>query len=80
MGKSRRKITGPAVASAEDQRASLRRVKRERDVLDRDLDQALIACRAAGASWAQLGRDLGVSPQGVQQRHARLVAHRTEEP
>lgn len=34
-------------------------------------DQQLDAARALGASWGDLGRALGVSPQAAQQRHRR---------
>lgn len=42
-------------------------------VLDDATHQAVVGCRAAGWSWADIGRVLGTSAQAVQQRHARRV-------
>lgn len=35
----------------------------------RRLDRQVLAARAAGATWVDLGRVLGVSPQAVQQKY-----------
>jgi hypothetical protein len=50
------------------QRAALARARSERQVLD-----AVIAARAAGASWSKIGSLLGTSAQAAQQRYASVV-------
>ncbi len=43
--------------------------------VDRELLDALIVmARASEVSWTTLGKMLGMSPQGAQQRHERIVA------
>ena len=48
--------------------AALDRARRERQVID-----AVIAARAAGASCQKIGRFLGTSAQASQQRYASVV-------
>lgn len=50
------------------ERAALARVRSERQVAD-----AVIAARAAGASWQKIGKLLGTSPQAAQQRYSSVV-------
>ncbi len=47
------------------ERAALDRARGERQVID-----AVIAARAAGASWKRIGSLLGTSAQAAQQRYA----------
>jgi len=49
-------------------RAALARARSERQVAD-----AVIAARAAGASWQRIGSLLGTSAQAAQQRYASVV-------
>lgn len=50
------------------ERAALARARSERQVAD-----AVIAARAAGASWQKIGSLLGTSAQAAQQRYGALV-------
>ena len=50
------------------ERAALARARSERQVAD-----AVIATRMAGASWQKIGTLLGTSAQAAQQRYASLV-------
>lgn len=50
------------------ERAALARARGERQVAD-----AVIAARAAGASWQKIGSLLGTSAQAAQQRYGALV-------
>jgi hypothetical protein len=50
------------------ERAALDRARSERQVVD-----AVIAARAAGASWQKIGSLLGTSAQAAQQRYAAVV-------
>jgi hypothetical protein len=50
------------------ERAALDRARSERQVID-----AVIAARAAGASWQKIGSLLGTSAQAAQQRYAAVV-------
>lgn len=50
------------------ERAVLDRARSERQVVD-----AVIAARAAGASWQKIGRLLGTSAQAAQQRYGAVV-------
>ncbi len=50
------------------ERAALDRARSERQVVD-----AVIAARAAGASWQKIGSLLGTSAQAAQQRYASVV-------
>ena len=50
------------------ERAALDRARSERQVID-----AVIAARAAGASWQKIGSLLGTSAQAAQQRYASVV-------
>lgn len=50
------------------QRAALARARSEQQVLD-----AVIAARAAGASWSKIGSLLGTSAQAAQQRYGSVV-------
>ena len=50
------------------ERAALDRARSERQVLD-----AVIAARAAGASWQRIGSLLGTSAQAAQQRYGSVV-------
>lgn len=50
------------------ERAALARARSERQVAD-----AVIAARAAGASWQKIGSLLGTSAQAAQQRYGSLV-------
>jgi len=50
------------------ERAALDRARGERQVID-----AVIAARAAGASWKRIGSLLGTSAQAAQQRYASVV-------
>ncbi len=50
------------------ERAALGRARSERQVID-----AVIAARAAGASWQRIGKLLGTSAQAAQQRYGSVV-------
>jgi hypothetical protein len=50
------------------ERAALARARSERQVAD-----AVIAARAAGASWQKIGTLLGTSAQAAQQRYGSLI-------
>jgi hypothetical protein len=50
------------------ERAALNRARSERQVID-----AVIAARAAGASWQKIGSLLGTSAQAAQQRYGSMV-------
>ena len=50
------------------ERAALARARSERQVAD-----AVIAARAAGASWQKIGGLLGTSAQAAQQRYGSIV-------
>ncbi len=50
------------------ERAALDRARSERQVID-----AVIAARAAGASWQKIGNILGTSAQAAQQRYAAVI-------
>lgn len=50
------------------ERAALDRARSERQVID-----AVIAARAAGASWQKIGSLLGTSAQAAQQRYGSVV-------
>ena len=50
------------------ERAALARARSERQVAD-----AVIAARAAGASWQKIGSLLGTSAQAAQQRYSSVV-------
>ena len=50
------------------ERAALDRARSERQVID-----AVIAARAAGASWQKIGSLLGTSAQAAQQRYSAVV-------
>lgn len=50
------------------ERAALGRARSERQVLD-----AVIAARSAGASWQKIGNLLGTSAQAAQQRYGAAV-------
>ncbi len=50
------------------ERAALARARSERQVAD-----AVIAARAAGASWQKIGKLLGTSAQAAQQRYGSVV-------
>jgi FAD/FMN-containing dehydrogenase len=50
------------------ERAALARARSERQVAD-----AVIAARAAGASWQKIGSLLGTSAQAAQQRYGALI-------
>ena len=50
------------------ERAAFDRARSERQVID-----AVIAARAAGASWQKIGSLLGTSAQAAQQRYASVV-------
>jgi hypothetical protein len=50
------------------ERAVLDRARSERQVLD-----AVVAARAAGASWQRIGRLLGTSGQAAQQRYGSVI-------
>jgi hypothetical protein len=50
------------------ERAALDRARSERQVID-----AVIAARAAGASWQKIGSLLGTSAQAAQQRYGSMV-------
>jgi hypothetical protein len=50
------------------ERAALDRARSERQVID-----AVIAARAAGASWQKIGSLLGTSAQAAQQRYSSVV-------
>ncbi len=50
------------------ERAALARARSERQVAD-----AVIAARAAGASWQKIGGLLGTSAQAAQQRYSSVV-------
>ena len=50
------------------ERAALGRARSERQVVD-----AVIAARAAGASWQKIGSLLGTSAQAAQQRYRSVV-------
>ena len=51
------------------ERAALGRARSERQVLD-----AVLAARRAGASWQKIGSLLGTSAQAAQQRYSSIVA------
>ena len=50
------------------ERAALARARSERQVAD-----AVVAARAAGASWQKIGALLGTSAQAAQQRYGSLI-------
>jgi hypothetical protein len=50
------------------ERAALDRARSERQVID-----AVVVARAAGASWQKIGNLLGTSAQAAQQRYASVV-------
>lgn len=50
------------------QRAALNRARSEKQVVD-----AVVAARAAGASWQKIGSLLGTSAQAAQQRYGAVV-------
>lgn len=50
------------------ERAALGRARSERQVIE-----AVVAARAAGASWQKIGGLLGTSAQAAQQRYSSLV-------
>lgn len=50
------------------ERAALSRARSERQVAD-----AVIAARAAGASWQKIGKLLGTSAQAAQQRYSSII-------
>ncbi len=50
------------------ERAALGRARSERQLAD-----AVIAARSAGASWAKIGKILGTSAQAAQQRYTALI-------
>ena len=50
------------------ERAALNRARSERQVVE-----AVIAARAAGASWQKIGSVLGTSAQAAQQRYGTVV-------
>lgn len=50
------------------ERAALSRARSERQVAD-----AVVAARAAGASWQKIGKLLGTSGQAAQQRYGSIV-------
>ena len=50
------------------ERAALDRARSERQVID-----AVVAARAAGASWQKIGSLLGTSAQAAQQRYSSVV-------
>ena len=50
------------------ERAALSRARSERQVAD-----AVIAARAAGASWQKIGQLLGTSAQAAQQRYSSII-------
>ncbi len=50
------------------ERAALGRARSERQVFD-----AVVAARAAGASWQKIGSLLGTSAQAAQQRYSSLI-------
>ena len=50
------------------ERAALDRARSERQVID-----AVIGARAAGASWQKIGNILGTSAQAAQQRYGSVV-------
>lgn len=50
------------------ERAALGRARSERQVID-----AVVAARSAGASWQKIGNLLGTSAQAAQQRYASVV-------
>ena len=49
-------------------RAALARARSERQVAD-----AVDAARRAGISWKRIGKELGISAQGAQQRYATVT-------
>lgn len=50
------------------ERAALERARSERQVIE-----AVVAARAAGASWQKIGSLIGTSAQAAQQRYASVV-------
>ena len=69
-----------AAASADDPRAALRRIAALRQALDA-LERAQVArALATGASFAAVGRELGISRQAVHRRYADLVPAEHEAP
>lgn len=52
---------------------ALRRVAYQQALLERELLAAVRAARAAGASWAKVGKELGTSGEAARQRYADKV-------
>ena len=52
---------------------ALRRVAYQRALFERELLEAVRAARAAGASWAKVGKERGTSGEAARQRHADRV-------
>jgi hypothetical protein len=61
---------GDEVAVAEHllRRAALNRARSERQVAE-----AVAAARAAGLTWTQIGKQIGTTAQGAQQRYGAMV-------
>jgi hypothetical protein len=51
--------------------ALLPALARERDAVEQSIRLQVATARDAGASWAEIGRALGVSKQAAQQRYGR---------
>lgn len=49
---------------------ALRRVAYRRALIERELVDAVRTARAAGASWAKVGEELGTSGEAARQRYA----------
>jgi hypothetical protein len=52
--------------------AALGQVSGQIQGLDIDRDEKIIAARAAGASWTEIGEALGISKQSAWERYRRL--------
>lgn len=48
--------------------------------VEREIDEEIIRCRAQGASWPAVGRYLGMSKQGAQQRWRIAMVRTGREP
>lgn len=59
------------VVADEESLERLRQVSDEHKRLASELEDRIRQARAAGATWTELARALGVSPQAVQQRYGR---------
>ncbi len=53
---------------------ALRRIAYRKSLVERDLADAVREARAAGASWAKIGGELGTSGEAARQRYSDKVA------